>query len=107
MSICCGYLFFQRDTVYFLRRYFNPKWLEISPLEWPTRGENPTVREGAVLLFIETRLRYVKAPLPYGRLSEITYRSREVNRVRDFACRACRTCPRSLPASAGSTRSSH
>ncbi len=47
MSICCGHLFFQRDTVYFLRRYFNPKWLEISPLEWPTRDGNPTVREGA------------------------------------------------------------
>jgi hypothetical protein len=62
MSICCGYLFFQRDTVYFLRLYFNPNWLEISPLEWPTPDGNPTVREGADLLFMETGSEYLRAP---------------------------------------------
>ena len=46
MSICCGYLFFQRDTVYFLRLYFNPNWLEISPLEWPTQAETHPKSEG-------------------------------------------------------------
>jgi hypothetical protein len=54
MSICCGYLFFQRDTVYFLRLYFNPNWLEISPLEWPTRDGNPTVRRVPMLLNVCT-----------------------------------------------------
>lgn|GEM_PF-6121769 len=63
MSICCGYLFFQRDTVYFLRLYFNPKWLEISPLEWPTQTENTTMTESVCLAGEQNQIEGAADPL--------------------------------------------
>lgn len=69
MSICCGYLFFQRDTVYFLRCHLKPKWLAIRPLGWPRRVRNPTVREGAHVKVIST--------VPHGRVSDLLAAGKE------------------------------
>jgi hypothetical protein len=49
--------------VYFLRLYFNPKRLEISPLEWPTETANPSVREVPMHLQV--------CSLPDGRVANL------------------------------------